>query len=49
MLALLLNKAVRKTSDGRVAVILKTTDIPASAVRIGGIALDSTGAIYVTR
>ena len=49
IVALLMNPAVRQTEDGRVAMVYRTGDIPASAIRINGVALDSTGTIYVTR
>ena len=50
IVAILNNKAVLKTVDGRVSMhFVAAGTIPATAIRINGVALDSTGAIYVTR
>ena len=50
IVSLLQNKAVRKTADGLVALnYVAAGTIPATAIRINGVAIDDTGAIYVTR
>lgn len=43
----LTNPGFKKTSDGALYMVERTGEIPATATRINGIAVDSTGAIYV--